>query len=38
MWRIGLMGHNASIEVAAGVLDAFDAVLSDELVMTTEAA
>ena len=27
MWRIGLMGHNATVEVAARVLDALDAVL-----------
>jgi alanine-glyoxylate transaminase/serine-glyoxylate transaminase/serine-pyruvate transaminase len=27
MWRIGLMGHNATVEVAERVLDALDAVL-----------
>jgi len=30
IWRIGLMGDNASIETADQVLLAFDAVLSDE--------
>ena len=30
MWRIGLMGRNASIETADRVLDALDAVLADE--------
>ena len=30
MWRIGLMGQNASIETADRVLDALDAVLADE--------
>ncbi len=30
MWRIGLMGPNASIEVADRVLAAFDSVLADE--------
>jgi alanine-glyoxylate transaminase / serine-glyoxylate transaminase / serine-pyruvate transaminase len=29
MWRIGLMGYNARIEVADRVLDALDAVLAD---------
>lgn len=38
IWRIGLMGHNANTEVAARVLAALDAVLSDELVTITEAA
>ena len=30
MWRIGLMGQNASTETADRVLDALDAVLADE--------
>jgi alanine-glyoxylate transaminase / serine-glyoxylate transaminase / serine-pyruvate transaminase len=30
MWRIGLMGTNASVETADRVLDALDAVLADE--------
>jgi alanine-glyoxylate transaminase / serine-glyoxylate transaminase / serine-pyruvate transaminase len=30
MWRIGLMGRNASVETANRVLDALDAVLADE--------
>jgi len=30
MWRIGLMGVNASVEVAGRVIAAFDAVLADE--------
>ena len=30
MWRIGLMGPNASVEVAERVLAAFDTVLADE--------
>jgi alanine-glyoxylate transaminase / serine-glyoxylate transaminase / serine-pyruvate transaminase len=30
MWRIGLMGHNARIEVADRVLEALDAVLAQE--------
>jgi alanine-glyoxylate transaminase / serine-glyoxylate transaminase / serine-pyruvate transaminase len=30
MWRIGLMGRNASIETADRVLDALDAVLAVE--------
>ena len=30
MWRIGLMGVNASRSVASRVLDALDAVLADE--------
>jgi alanine-glyoxylate transaminase/serine-glyoxylate transaminase/serine-pyruvate transaminase len=30
MWRIGLMGRNASTETADRVLDALDAVLADE--------
>jgi alanine-glyoxylate transaminase/serine-glyoxylate transaminase/serine-pyruvate transaminase len=32
MWRIGLMGRNASVETADRVLDALDAVLADERV------
>ena len=30
MWRIGLMGRNASVDTADRVLDALDAVLADE--------
>lgn len=30
IWRIGLMGHNARIQVAERVLDALDAVLAEE--------
>jgi alanine-glyoxylate transaminase / serine-glyoxylate transaminase / serine-pyruvate transaminase len=30
MWRVGLMGRNASVETADRVLDALDAVLADE--------
>lgn len=30
MWRIGLMGPNASVEIADRVLDALDIVLADE--------
>jgi alanine-glyoxylate transaminase / serine-glyoxylate transaminase / serine-pyruvate transaminase len=30
MWRIGLMGRNASVETADRVLDALDAVLAGE--------
>jgi alanine-glyoxylate transaminase/serine-glyoxylate transaminase/serine-pyruvate transaminase len=30
IWRIGLMGHNATIDVAERVLEALDAVLADE--------
>jgi alanine-glyoxylate transaminase / serine-glyoxylate transaminase / serine-pyruvate transaminase len=30
MWRIGLMGRNASVETADRVLDALDAVLAEE--------
>jgi aspartate aminotransferase-like enzyme len=30
MWRVGLMGVNASREVATRVLDALDAVLAEE--------
>jgi alanine-glyoxylate transaminase/serine-glyoxylate transaminase/serine-pyruvate transaminase len=33
IWRIGLMGHNATIDVAERVLDALDAVLADEPVL-----
>jgi alanine-glyoxylate transaminase/serine-glyoxylate transaminase/serine-pyruvate transaminase len=32
MWRIGLMGRNASVETADRVLDALDAVLAEERV------
>jgi alanine-glyoxylate transaminase/serine-glyoxylate transaminase/serine-pyruvate transaminase len=32
MWRIGLMGYNATTETADRVLSAFDAVLADEKV------
>ena len=35
IWRIGLMGHNATREVAQRVLTAFDAVLADEPAATT---
>lgn len=34
IWRIGLMGENASISVAERVLDALDAVLADEPVLS----
>lgn len=34
IWRIGLMGHNARTEVAQRVLDALDAVLADERVLS----
>jgi alanine-glyoxylate transaminase / serine-glyoxylate transaminase / serine-pyruvate transaminase len=34
MWRIGLMGHNARVEVADRVLAALDLVLSTERVLT----
>lgn len=30
MWRLGLMGHNATIAVADRILEGFDAVLADE--------
>jgi alanine-glyoxylate transaminase/serine-glyoxylate transaminase/serine-pyruvate transaminase len=30
IWRIGLMGHNARIQVAERVLGALDAVLEEE--------
>jgi alanine-glyoxylate transaminase / serine-glyoxylate transaminase / serine-pyruvate transaminase len=30
IWRVGLMGHNATLDVAQRVLAAFDAVLADE--------
>jgi alanine-glyoxylate transaminase/serine-glyoxylate transaminase/serine-pyruvate transaminase len=30
IWRIGLMGHNARVEVAERVVEALDAVLADE--------
>jgi alanine-glyoxylate transaminase / serine-glyoxylate transaminase / serine-pyruvate transaminase len=35
MWRIGLMGRNATIETADRVLEAFDAVLSREPAVAT---
>ena len=35
IWRIGLMGHNATREVAQRVLTAFDAVLADEPAVST---
>jgi alanine-glyoxylate transaminase / serine-glyoxylate transaminase / serine-pyruvate transaminase len=35
MWRIGLMGRNATIETADRVLEAFDAVLPRETRLTT---
>ncbi len=34
MWRIGLMGHNARIDVADRLLSALDAVLADELALS----
>ena len=34
IWRIGLMGDNASTEVADRVLTALDAVLADEPVLS----
>jgi alanine-glyoxylate transaminase / serine-glyoxylate transaminase / serine-pyruvate transaminase len=34
MWRIGLMGRNATIETADRVLEAFDAVTADEPALT----
>lgn len=34
IWRIGLMGHNARTEIAQRVLDALDAVLADERVLS----
>ncbi len=34
MWRIGLMGHNARIDVVGRVLAALDAVLADEPVLS----
>jgi alanine-glyoxylate transaminase / serine-glyoxylate transaminase / serine-pyruvate transaminase len=36
MWRIGLMGPNASTEIADRVLAAFDAVLEDEPALARE--
>ncbi len=30
MWRLGLMGHNATIDVADRILEGFDVVLADE--------
>ncbi len=37
IWRIGLMGHNATIEVARRVLEALEAVLADEPVLSRAA-
>jgi len=37
MWRIGLMGHNARIEIADRVLAAFDAVMADEPALSQTA-
>lgn len=37
MWRIGLMGVNATREIAERVLTAFDAVLADEPAITQRA-
>jgi aspartate aminotransferase-like enzyme len=37
MWRIGLMGVNASRETASRVLDALDTVLADEPAVATNA-
>ena len=34
MWRIGLMGHNARVEVADRVLLALDSVLATEGVLS----
>jgi alanine-glyoxylate transaminase / serine-glyoxylate transaminase / serine-pyruvate transaminase len=34
MWRIGLMGHNARVDVADRVLEALDAVLATERILT----
>ena len=30
IWRIGLMGHNATVATAERVLTAFDAVMADQ--------
>jgi alanine-glyoxylate transaminase / serine-glyoxylate transaminase / serine-pyruvate transaminase len=38
MWRIGLMGHNATIETADRVLSALDAVLADRPVLSPAGA
>jgi alanine-glyoxylate transaminase / serine-glyoxylate transaminase / serine-pyruvate transaminase len=38
MWRIGLMGRNASRAVAGRVIDAFDAALSAERALGFAAA
>jgi alanine-glyoxylate transaminase/serine-glyoxylate transaminase/serine-pyruvate transaminase len=38
MWRIGLMGHNATIETAERVLTALDAVLADQPVLSSASA
>ena len=35
MWRIGLMGYNARIEVADRLLAALDTVLADEPALST---
>lgn len=37
MWRIGLMGDNARVEVAQQVIEALDAVLIDEWALATAA-
>ena len=34
MWRIGLMGHNASLDTANTVLEALDTVLADSPALT----
>jgi alanine-glyoxylate transaminase/serine-glyoxylate transaminase/serine-pyruvate transaminase len=34
IWRIGLMGENATIAVAEQLLEALDAVLADEPVLS----
>jgi alanine-glyoxylate transaminase/serine-glyoxylate transaminase/serine-pyruvate transaminase len=37
IWRIGLMGYNARVEVAERVLEALDAVLADESALVSVA-
>jgi alanine-glyoxylate transaminase / serine-glyoxylate transaminase / serine-pyruvate transaminase len=37
MWRIGLMGRNATIETADRVLEAFDAVMADDPALAAAA-
>jgi aspartate aminotransferase-like enzyme len=38
MWRIGLMGHNATVETAERVLTALDAVLADLPMLSSAGA